>query len=104
MRQPKNTEGIPIQGFCTKGQGQVLTMTGSSVRSTEIPARVLAVLLIADGGDIVVEMGDSGVVAEATDPLKLFSGSSFPFVLPLESRFIAGIGAGSLRIVYSTDE
>jgi len=104
MRQPKNTEGTPIQGFCTKGQGQVLTMTGSSVRSTEIPARVLAVLLIADGGDIVVDIGGSDITAVATDPLKLFSGSITPFVLPLTSRFIAGIGAGSLRIVYSTDE
>lgn len=104
MRQPRNTEGTPIQGFCTKGQGQVLTMTGSSVRSTEIPARVLVVLLIADGGDIVVDIGDSTITAVATDPLKIFNGSQVPVVLPLTSRYIAGIGTGSLRIVYSTDD
>lgn len=106
MRQPKNTENIPIQGFCTKGDGEVLAMDGTSKRSNAIPNRVLAVMLIAVGSDITVKFGDETVTVLPSNPLKVLNGETKSgLIVPIVNRYIAAIGSsGSLNIVYSTDE
>jgi hypothetical protein len=108
MKQTLNSNGEAIQAFNTVGEGQVLTMTGSTVASTAIPTRAVCVKIQADGGDVVFKFGgaDAVTVNTNTDPNKIFAGSSEMFTIPNAKRIIyanGGIGA-KLRITYSSDE
>ena len=107
MRQSINNEGEAIQAFTTVGEGQVLTMTGSTVASVAIPAGVTCIKVQADVQDIVFSFANSVITIDTnTAPNKVFVGGTEMFGVPLIKRTIYanGTSGGRLRITYGSLE